>query len=118
LIKDGEVPREVQSDVTRNLQNEGFEVDNNTQDPVIEMTISLMMDPVDLNRPKYEFIQWALQIEAQNKENSQWFSTYMAEGREGSMNEKYARQRTVQAVQEKLSSEFAEFINKELLSVK
>lgn len=118
LIKDGEVPREVQSDVTRNLQNEGFEVDNNTEDPVIEMTISLMMDPVDLNRPKYEFIQWALQIEAQNKENSQWFSTYMAEGREGSMNEKYARQRTVQAVQEKLSSEFAEFINKELLSVK
>ena len=117
LLKDGEVPREVQSEITRKLQNEGFEVANNTGDPVIEMTISLMMEPVDLNRPKYEFIQWALQIEAQNKENGQWFSTYMAEGREGSMNEKYARQRAVQAVQKKLSSEFAGFINKELLSV-
>jgi hypothetical protein len=42
----------------------------------------------------------------------------MAEGREGSMNEKYARQRAVQAVQEKLSSEFSAFINQELLSVK
>lgn len=117
LIKDEEVPREVQSDITRKLQNEGFEVDNNAADPVIEMNINLMMEPVDLNRPKYEFIQWALQVEAQNKENGQYFSTYMAEGREGSMNEKYARQRAVQAVQEKLSSEFADFINQELLSV-
>lgn len=118
LIKDGEVPREVQSSITRKLQNEGFEVSNNAQHPVIEMTVNLMMEPVDLNRPKYEFIQWALQIEAQNKENGQWFSTYMAEGREGSMNERYARQRAVQAIQEKLSSEFSGFINKELLSVK
>lgn len=117
LIKDGKVPREVQSDITRKLQNEGFEVANNADDPVIEMNVNLMMEPVDLNRPKYEFIQWALQIEAQNKENGQWFSTYMAEGREGSMNEKYARQRAVQAVQEKLSSEFTGFINNELLSV-
>lgn len=118
LIKDGEVPREVESDISRKLQNEGFEVANNTDNPVIEMNINLMMEPVDLNRPKYEFIQWALQIEAQNKENGQWFSTYMVEGREGSMNEKYARQRAVQAVQEKLSSEFVGFINNELLSVK
>lgn len=118
LVKDGEVPREVQSDISRKLQNEGFEVDNKTADPVIEMNINVMMEPVDLNRPKYEFIQWALQVEAQNKENGQWFSTFMAEGREGSMNEKYARQRAVQAVQEKLSSEFSAFINQELLSVK
>lgn len=117
LIKDGEVPGEVQSDITRKLQNEGFEVANNVDNPVIEMNITLKMESVDLNRPKYEFIQWALQIEAQNKENGQWFSTYTAEGREGSMNEKYARQRAVQAVQKKLSSEFAGFINKELLSV-
>ncbi|WP_445665492.1 LPP20 family lipoprotein [Fodinibius sp. AD559] len=117
LIKDGEVPGEVQSDITRKLQNEGFEVASNTDEPVIEMTVNLTMDPVDLNRPKYEFIQWALQIEAQNKENGQWFSTYTAEGREGSMNEKYARQRAVQAVQKKLSSEFSSFINEELLSV-
>ena len=118
LLKDGDVSREIHSDITRKLQNEGFEVANDAEEPVIEMTINLMMDPVDLNRPKYEFIQWALQIEAQNKENGQWFSTYMTEGREGSMNEKYARQRAIQAVQEKLSSEFSEFINNELLSVK
>ena len=118
LINDGAVPGEVQSDIARKLQNEGFEVANNTGDPVIEMTVNLMMEPVDLNRPQYEFIQWALQVEVQNMENEQWFSTFMAEGREGSMNEKYARQRAVQAVQEKLSSEFAEFINNELLSVK
>lgn len=117
LTTDGEVPSEVQSDITQKLQNEGFEVANDTGDPVIEMTINLMMEPVDLSRPKYEFVQWSLQIEAQNKENGQWFSTYMAEGREGSMNKKYARQRAVRAVQKKLSSEFAGFINKELLSV-
>jgi hypothetical protein len=117
LIKDGEVPGEVYSDISRKLQNKGFEVANNGDDPVIEMTVSLMMEPVDLNRPKYEFIQWALQIEAQNKENGQWFSTYTAEGREGSMNEKYARQRAVQAVQKRLASDFTEFINNELLSV-
>ncbi len=117
LVEDGEVPGEVRSDITRKLQNEGFEVDNNASDPVIEMNINLVMEPIDLNRPKYEFIQWALQIEAQNKESGQWFSTFMAEGREGSMNEKYARQRAVQAVQEKLSSELGSFINNELLSV-
>lgn len=112
-----EIPREVESAITRKLQNSGFEVTSEVENPVIEMNINLMMEPVDLDRPKYEFIQWALQIEAQNKENGQWFSTYMAEGREGSMNEKYARQRSVQAVQKKLSSEFTEFINSELLSV-
>ncbi|MEL7833344.1 LPP20 family lipoprotein [Fodinibius sp. Rm-B-1B1-1] len=112
----GELPREVQSEITRKLQNAGFEMANNSS-PVIEMKANLRMEPVDLNRPKYEFIQWALQVEAQNKENGQWFSTYMSEGREGSMNEKYARQRSIQAVQEKLSSEFMDYINKELLSV-
>lgn len=112
-----EIPREVESAITRKLQNSGFEVTNSTEDPVIEMNVNLMMEPVDLNRPKYEFIQWALQVEAQNKENGQWFSTYMSEGREGSMNEKYARQRAVQAVQKKLSSDFTDFINTELLSI-
>lgn len=112
----GDLPREVQSEITRKLQNAGFEIANNSS-PVIQMNVSLMMEPVDLDRPKYKFIQWALQVEAQNKESGQWFSTYMSEGREGSRNEKYARQRSIQAVQEKLSSEFTNYINEELLSV-
>ena len=116
ITLNGDLPREVQSEISRKLQNAGFEITNNSS-PVIEMSVNLMMEPVDLNRPKYEFIQWALQVEAQNKENGQWFSTYMAEGREGSMNEKYARQRSIQAVQKKLSSEFRDYINEELLSV-
>lgn len=43
---------------------------------------------------------------------SQWFSTYMAEGRKGNMNENHARQRAVQAVQKKLFSEFGALLIK------
>lgn len=115
-----EIPRQVQSTVSRQLQNEGFTViaDRDSEQPVIRINLDLMMEPVDLNRPNAEFIQWALQIEAQNQENGRWFSTYTADGREGSMNEQYARKRAIQAVQEKISSEFTGYINDELLSVR
>lgn len=112
-----EVPREVQSTLSRQLQNEGFTLAADSEDPIIEMNVELMMEPADLNRPDHEFVQWALQIEAQNKETGQWFSTYTAEGREGSMNEEYAQRRAIQAVGNKLKDEFPEFINEELLSV-
>lgn len=113
-----EIPREVQTSISRQLQNEGFTVIEGSEVPVVEININLMLEPVDLNRPNHEFIQWALQVEAQNRENGQWFSTYMAEGREGSMNEQYARRRAIQAVRKKINSEFSDFINSELLSVR
>ncbi len=113
-----EIPQEVQSALSRQLQNEGFTVVGNGEKSVVEVNINLMLEPVDLNRPNHAFIQWALQVEAQNKESGQWFSTYMVEGREGSMNEQYARRRAIQAVRTKITSEFSEFINAELLSVR
>ncbi|MGM0546228.1 MAG: LPP20 family lipoprotein [Bacteroidota bacterium] len=111
-----DTPREVLSTLSRQFQNEGFTMAADAEDPIIEMKVDVTMKPVDLNRPDAEFIQWALQLEAQNKETGQWFSTYTAEGREGSMNEEYARQRAIQAVGEKLKDEFPHFVNEELLS--
>jgi hypothetical protein len=113
-----DTPREVESTISRQLQNEGFTVTSGNEEPVVKINLNLMMEPVDLNRPNTEFVQWALQVEAQNLENGQWFSTYTADGREGSMNEKYARRRAIQAVRETISTEFSDFINRELLSVR
>lgn len=113
-----EIPAEVQSSIRRQLQNEGFTVIENREVPVVEISINLMFAPVDLNRPNFDFIQWALQVEAQNKESGRWFSTYIAEGREGSMNEHYARRRAIQAIRKTIIAEFPEFINNELLSVR
>lgn len=115
-LKGDEIPPEVQSTVSRQLQNEGFTMAADQESPIIEITVELMMKPVDLNRPDHEFVQWALQVEAQNKQTGQWFSTYTAEGREGSMNEEYARRRAIQAVGERLGDEFPKFVNEELLS--
>ncbi len=111
-----EAPQEVLSILNRQLQNEGFTMAADTEDPVIEMNVGLMLEEADLNRDDYEFVQWGLQLEAQNKETGQWFSTYTAEGREGSMNKEYAERRALQAVGEKLEDEFPDFINEELLS--
>lgn len=111
-------PRELQSEISRKLQNEGFTISKVDEEPVVSMNVNLMMDPVDLGRENAEFVQWAFQVEAQNMQTGQWFSTYTAEGRSGSMNQKYARKRAIQAVQEKVSSDFSEFINNELLSVR
>lgn len=112
-----EIPRQVQSAISRQLQNEGFTMVNSGDESVVKVNLNLMIEPVDLNRPNTEFMQWALQVEAQNQENGRWFSTYMAEGREGSTNKDYARRRAVQAVRKKISSEFPNFINNELLSI-
>ncbi len=112
-----EIPRQVQSAISRQLQNEGFTMVNNGDESVVKVNLNLMIEPVDLNRPNTEFMQWALQVEAQNQENGRWFSTYMAEGREGSTNKDYARRRAVQAVRKKINSEFPNFINNELLSI-
>lgn len=117
-INGREIPREVRSAISRELQNEGFTVISNGEESVVKINLNLMIEPVDLNRPNHEFMQWAFQVEAQNQENGRWFSTYTAEGREGSMNKKYARRRSIQAVRETLSSEFSDFINSELLSVR
>ncbi|TYP93500.1 LPP20 lipoprotein [Fodinibius salinus] len=117
LISSKEVDPKIISAISRVLQNEGFTVVDASTTPVVEVKVGLMIEPVDLNRPNVEFMQWALQVEAQNKENGRWFSTYMAEGREGSMNKQYARKRVLQAVQRTLNSEFSAFINEELLAV-
>lgn len=109
---------EVASVISRELQNEGFILVNDNEEPVIELDVDFAMKPVDLNRSQYEFIQWALQLKAQDMENGQWFSTFTAEGREGSTNEEYARQRAIQAAVEKISSELPKYINNELLSTK
>lgn len=112
-----EIPRQVQSAVSRQLQNEGFTMVGNGNESIVKINLSLMIEPVDLNRPNTEFMQWSFQVEAQNQENGRWFSTYMAEGREGSTNKDYARRRAVQAVRKKINSEFPNFINNELLSI-
>lgn len=117
-IEGKEIPRVVESAITRQLQNEGFSVVQNGSTPVVTINMNMMIDPVDLDRPNAKFMQWALQVEAQNNENGQWFSTYAAEGREGSMNKKYARKRAIQAARETITSEFPGFINSELLSVR
>lgn len=114
----GDIPSQVQSAISRQLQNEGFTVIGSGGAPVVKININLRIEPVDLNRPNAEFMQWALQVEAQNQLNGQWFSTYMAEGREGSMNKQYAKRRAIQAVMEKIDSEFSKFINNELLSIR
>lgn len=113
-----EVPSNVMSAIRRSLQNEGFTISRkNATSPAVKILVHLSVDPVDLNRPNVEFMQWALKIEAQNYESNNWFSTYTAEGREGSMNKQYARKRVQQAVQAMIKSEFADYINDELLSV-
>lgn len=117
-IQGEDIPREVQSTISRQLQNEGFTLAAAGEDPVVNINVNLMMEPADINRPNYEFVQWALQIEAQNLENGQWFSTYTADGREGASSESYARRRAIQGLRETISSEFPDFINNELLSVR
>jgi hypothetical protein len=112
------LPREVSSTISRQLQNEGFTVVSNGEESVVKININLMMEPADINRPNFEFVQWALQVEAQNKENGQWFSTYTAEGREGASSKSYARRRAIQGIRETITSEFSDFINEELLSVR
>lgn len=116
-IEGEDIPREIQSTLSRQLQNEGFTVVSGGKEPVVSINVNLMIAPVDLNRPNTEFVQWALQVEAQNKQNGRWFSTFTAEGREGSVNQQYARRRAIQAVRKKISTEFSDFIESELLSV-
>ena len=113
-----EFPRELQSEISRKLQNEGFTISKADEQPVVQMNLNLMMDPVDLGRENAEFVQWAFQVEAKNMETNQWFSTYTAEGREGSMNKEYAQKRAIQAVRKEISANFSGFINNELLSVR
>lgn len=117
-ISGKEIPREIQSTISRQLQNEGFTVVTDGEEPVVKMNLNLMMEPVDLNRANAEFVQWSLQVEAQNQENGRWFSTYTAEGREGARNQSYAQRRAIQGVRKKVTSEFPGFIDRELLSVR
>lgn len=110
------VSEEITSAIQRELQNEGFTITNDDQ-PVITMNISMMMKPVDLGRPKVEFMNWSLQVEAKNEESGQWFSTYKADGREGGISRQQARNAVTHVVTEQIASEFSSFINNELLSV-
>lgn len=117
-LKGEKIPRQIKSVISRRLQNEGFIVAADAKEPIVEINLNLNIKPLDLNRPNTEFMQWALQVEAQNKETGQWFSTYTAEGRNGSINKQRARKLALQAVKENINSEFSEFINSELLSVR
>lgn len=112
-----DISREVRSAIARQVQNEGFTVVKGDEQPVVTMNVNLSIDPLDLDRPQAKFVHWALQVEAQNNETGQWFSTYTAEGKAGSLSQSRARKRAIKAVQEDLETNFSRFIYNELLSV-
>ncbi|WP_171032862.1 LPP20 family lipoprotein [Fodinibius saliphilus] len=113
-----EIPQEVSSTLNRQLQNEGFTISQTPENSVVEIALNLTMEPIDMGRKNAKFLQWSFQVEAQNRETGSYFSTYSARGREGGMNKANAKERTTQAIQQKISSEFPVFINEELLSIK
>ncbi|NGP87534.1 LPP20 family lipoprotein [Fodinibius halophilus] len=117
-IKGEEIPREVKLTLARELQNEGFTISQSGDNVVVDIALNLTMKPIDMGRENAKFFQWALQVESQNKETGSYFSTYSVRGREGGMNKANAKERTTQAIQKKISSEFYDFINEELLSIK